>query len=94
LAAVGKDDNDKYNVAEQSRQHQQFKEKMKDERSKEKTNPWPRKEYNEAKYVNWMAKHLWPKIRDAGRKAGPAMSASRIVTILHKEDPLNFSRLS
>lgn len=46
-----------------------------------------------AKYHNWHTPAAWSQIELAAKEAGPTMSASVIVAILKKRDPVFFARI-
>ena len=80
-----------FNAAEVSRPYRQFKDKQ---REKKKKTGRPRtKDPTEAKYVNWMAPHLWPQIDAAARAVGYPWSPLEIVRRLQRTSPILFNRL-
>ncbi|TFY75668.1 hypothetical protein EWM64_g8344, partial [Hericium alpestre] len=80
------------NPAEKSRPYREFKELAREDRD-----PRGRKRKHGAqvaKRENWTNPLLFEQIINAGREAGPHLSATEIVKILQRRNPVHFARLT
>jgi hypothetical protein len=85
-----------FSVAKASRPARQLKAKFSEgKRNKKKPGPARKQEPpSNTKYTNWQTAFLWQKIRQAAARAGPQMSATKIVEEAKRIDPILFGNLT